>query len=224
MTEHFDDVLNEFIAFVNQQVGMYTDALAGFAGHHTQIELQVHRVNRPVERRVEDGMQVVVWASYEDPTKPEIIHNRIIRAGDYLEANASGGSNEQQHARAILIFLFTFWEDEIRPRLASVKEVELNQVRSDVMGDLRIIRHAILHAKGIVRKEEHRRLRVLGHLVPVDEQIHLPHEVMRDVFVLIKQDCARLMFEWLGVKDAPVKPEELVDFAIQRPPASKGAP
>lgn len=216
MTERFDDVMSEFLAFVDQQVGMYIDALAGFAGHHTQVELQVHRVNRPIEKRIEDGMQVVVWASYEDPTKPDIIHNRIIRAGDYLRANAPGGSNEQQHARAVLIFLFTFWEDQYRPRLASAKNVELNRVKSDVMGDLRIIRHAILHAKGIVRSEEHRRIRKLGHLVPVNMPIDLPSEVMREIFMLIKQDCARLMFDWLGIKDAPVRPEELVGFAIQR--------
>lgn len=224
MTERFDDVINEFVAFVNQQVGMYIDALAGFAGHHTEIERQTARVNRPVDRRIENGMPVIVWASYEDPARPDIIHNRIVRADDYLKANKLGGSNEQQHARAILIFLFTFWEEEIRPRLASAQKVELNQIRSDTMGDLRILRHAILHAKGAVCRAEHRRLKVLGHLAPVGEQIHLPHEAMQNVFVLIKQDCARLMLDWLGVKDAPVKPEDLVDFAIQRPPAAKGAP
>ena len=33
MAESFDDVVREYIDFVNQQVGMYMDALAGFAGH-----------------------------------------------------------------------------------------------------------------------------------------------------------------------------------------------
>ena len=226
MTEHADDVLNtlnEFISFLNQQIGMYIDALAGFAGHHTQIELQMHRVNRPVERRIEDGMQVVVWASYEDSTKPQIIHNRIIRASDYLKANSPGGSNEQQHARAILIFIFTFWEDVVRPGLASIKNVDPNQIKSNIIGDLRILRHAILHAKGIVRKEEHRRLKVLGSIVQADNQIHLPHEAMKEIFILINQDCAKLMFEWLDVEHTLAKPEDILDFAIQRPPTSQGA-
>ena len=118
VTEAFDDVIREYVDFVNQQVGAYMDALAGFAGHYARVERQLHRVNRPVRSQIDSaGQQVVVWASYEDPTKPDIIHNRIIRAQDYLAVNAKGGSNEQQHAKAIVVFLFTYWEDEIRPRL-----------------------------------------------------------------------------------------------------------
>ena len=70
MSEAFDDVIREYIDFVNRQVGVYMDALAGFAGHRTRVERQVHRVNRPTSSRIDDtGQSVVVWASYEDPTK-----------------------------------------------------------------------------------------------------------------------------------------------------------
>src|SRR5438876_8584926 len=118
------------------------DALAGSAEHHARVERQVHRVNRPVRTRVDQaGHQVVVWASYEGPTKPDVIHNRIVRAEDYLASNAANGSNEQQHARAILVFLFTYWEDEIRPRLAAAKAVPPSEIRGDAVGDLRILRN-----------------------------------------------------------------------------------
>jgi hypothetical protein len=97
VSETFDDIIREYIDFVNRQVGVYMDALAGFAGHHTRIERQVHRINRPIAPDVENRQQrVVVYASYEDPTQPDIIHNRIIRASDYIAANSKGGSNEQQ--------------------------------------------------------------------------------------------------------------------------------
>jgi hypothetical protein len=126
--ERLDDVVREYIAFVNEQVGTYMDALAGFAGHYARVERQVHRISRPSKaKKKEKGDPVVVWASYEDPSKPDIIHNRIIRADDYLAANARGGSNEQKHARAIVIVLFTYWEDEIRPRLARAKGVPIQE-------------------------------------------------------------------------------------------------
>ena len=84
------------------------------------------------------------------------------------------------------------------------------------MGDLRILRHAILHAKSILRLEEHRRLKVVSSMFPEDGSITFSYENMHRLFVLIKQDYARLLFEWLGVKDAPVSPEQLVDVAIQK--------
>ncbi len=212
MSERFIDVVREYIDFVNEQVGVYMDAMAGFAGHYTRVQRQVHRTSRPVGKRKEDGKTVIVYASYEDPRKPDIIHNRIVRADTYLDANAPGGSNEQYHARAIVVFLFTYWEDEIRPRLASAKGVRVNDIKSDIMGDMRILRHAILHAKSSIRPEEHKRLKVLRSMFPPGIPIHISYENMHRLFVLIKQDCARL----LGVNDASVLPEQLVDIAIQR--------
>ena len=217
VTEAFDDVIREYIDFVNRQVGVYMDALAGFAGHHSRVERQVHRISRPVNSRIDNtGQHAVVWASYEDPIKPDVIHNRIIRAVDYIAANSEGGSNAQQHSQAVLVFIFTYWEEEIRPRLAMLKNVELREIRSDIMGDLRILRNVILHAKGIIRPDKHRELKKLSDMFTVDQPVHISYESMHKIFILIKQDCARMLFEWLGVKDAPTQPEDIVDLAIQK--------
>jgi len=216
MTEPVDEIIREYIDFVNRQVGAYMDALAGFEGHYTRVERQVHRVNRPTGTRTDEkGQQVVVWASYEDPTKPDIIHNRIIRAKDYLEANSKEGSNSQQHSQAILVFIFSFWEEEIRPRLADSRGVDKDSIKSNIMGDLREVRHAILHAKGIIRQDKYGKLTTLKYMFEVDKPICITYENMHDIFKYIKQDCVRMMFDWLGVKDAPIKPEEMVDVAIQ---------
>lgn len=217
--EAFDVAIRDYIDFVNEQVGVYMDALAGFAGHYTRVERQVHRISRPTRSTIDNtGQRVVVWASYEDPTQPDVIHNRIIRANDYLAANAKGGSNEQQHARAVVVFLFTYWEDEIRPRLAASKGTDVGNIRSDVLGDLREVRHAILHAKSVMHPAKHRKLKKLGALFAAGEPIRLSYETMHKIFAFIKQDCARMLFDWLGVKDGPVRPEEIVDFGIQNLP------
>lgn len=217
MTEAYDDVIREYIDFVNRQVGVYMDALAGFEGHHTRIERQIHRINRPVISGIDkNGPHVVVWASYEDPTQPDIIHNRIIRASDYIAANSKGGSNAQQISQAVLLFLFTYWEDEIRPRLGALKNVGLHEIRSDIMGDLRILRNVILHTKGIIRSDKHKELKKLSDMFFVDQPINISYERMHKIFILIKQDCARMLIEWLGVKNAPTQPEDFVDLAIQK--------
>ena len=216
MIETVDDIIREYIDFVNRQVGVYMDALAGFEGHYTRVERQVHRVSRPKSSSIDEkGQQVVVWASYEDPTQPDIIHNRIIKATDYIEANARDGSNPQQHSQAILVFLYSYWEEEIRSRLAIALGIEKNSIKSNIMGDLRILRNVILHAKGVLSKEKYDELNLLNDMFHEDKAIIIPYENMHKIFVLIKQDCARIMFEWLGVKDAPIRPEDLKDIAIQ---------
>jgi len=217
LNEQFDEVVREYIDFVNEQVGAYMSALAGFAGHHARVSRQVNRANRPLATRPldEEGIPTIVWASYEDPTKPDVIHNQIVRCDDYLEANRPGGRNEQQHSRSILIFLFTYWEAEIRPRLARAKGVQLNEVQSDIMGDLRTLRNVILHSKSMIRPDKHASLKLLGDMFEVDKELAFSYEGMHQIFVLIKQDCARLLLGWWGAEDGPVRPEQLKDVAIQ---------
>ncbi|PKL48233.1 MAG: hypothetical protein CVV39_04715 [Planctomycetes bacterium HGW-Planctomycetes-1] len=222
MAEALDDIIHEYIDFVNRQVQVYMDALAGFAGHYARVERQVHRVNRPVNSHIDNtGQKIVVWASYEDPTQPDVIHNRIIRASDYIAANSKDGSNAQQHSQAVLIFLFAYWDEEVRPRLATLKKVESQEIESDIMGDLRLLRNDILHNKGIISPKTTKGLKKLCEMFVVNQPIHISYENMHQIFVSIKQDCARMLFEWLGVKDAPTRPEDIIDIAIQKPKSNK---
>ncbi len=217
MNETLVEVIREYIDFVNRQVGVYMDALAGFAGHCTRIERQVYRVNRQVHSSIDDhGERIVVWASYEDPTQPDVIHNRIIRAPDYIAANRPGGSNEEQHSHAILIFLYTYWENEIRPRLAASRNVKEREIRSDIMGDLRLLRNAILHARGSISSKDHKSLKKLRDMIIAEQPIHIPYLNMHRIFILIKQDLARMLSEWGGLGDWPIQPEEIVSVAVQR--------
>ena len=194
------------------------DALAGFKGHHVRIERQVHRISRITSSKIdENGKRIVMRTSYEDPSQPDIIHNRIIRASDYIAANSRGGANERQHAQATIVFIFTYWEEEIRPRLARSRGIELSKVNSDIMGDLRILRNVILHSKAIINPDKYKSLKLVQNLFKSNHKIHLSYDDMHKIFVLIKQDCARKLFEWLGVSNNDyVKPEELTDIAIQR--------
>ncbi len=217
MPESFDDIIKEYIDLVNRQIGVYMDAMAGFEHIKLKIERQVHRVNRPTSTQVDaDGNRVIVWSSYEDPSQPDIIHNRIMRAPDYIAANSRGGSNEQQQVQAVLVFLFSYWEHTIRPQLAKAKGVETNDIKSDVMGALAIVRNAILHSKGVIDPKEHGRMRKLTDIFKPGEPMCVSYDDMHRVFYTIKQDLGRMMFEWLGIKDVPVNPDELRGIAIQK--------
>lgn len=210
--DEFDDVIREYIDFVNQQTGMYMDAMAGFAGHRTRVERQVHRIIRPSQK----NGNVVTWTSYEDPSKSEIIHTRIIRAENYIEINSQGGSNEQQHSCAIIVFLYTYWENETRPRLAKIKKVDIGEIRSDIMGDLREVRHTILHTKKIFTEEKYKKLKVLKNMFDVGQPIFLSYEKMHNIFGMIKDGLAKMLINYIGVPSPTISREKFTDVAIQK--------
>src|SRR6185437_3722285 len=138
-------ILRGFIDFVNRQVGVYCDCLSGFEGNKIRIERQVARVNRPTSRCIENGQPVIVWESVEDPTQPDVIHQRIIRADEFIKTNSETEFNEQHVCWSIIVFMFAYWDEEIRPRIAKIRGVEPNQVQVNALGDLRILRIGIVH-------------------------------------------------------------------------------
>lgn len=84
------------------------------------------------------------------------------------------------------------------------------------MGDLRIVRHAVLHAKAKISRKEYGRMKRLVDIFEPETEINVNYDDMHKIFYMVKQDLARLLFDWLGVKDAPVSPDQLREIAIQK--------
>ncbi|OGT72377.1 MAG: hypothetical protein A2W76_08475 [Gammaproteobacteria bacterium RIFCSPLOWO2_12_47_11] len=214
----YDDVVKEFIDFVNLQVGVYMNSIAGFSGAKIQMERQVARVLRAQSRKKDaKGDLVITHQSFEDPQSPDVVHSRIITAEKFIEENSPSGINQRQLSYSVIVFIYTYWEDEIRLRLATAAGIDAKNVTSDIMSDLRCIRNSILHTKGVFTPEWHVKLVVLKDCFAVDEQIEISYELMHQIFVKIKQGCAKLIFEWLGVEpEGRFDIDQLKGFAIQK--------
>jgi hypothetical protein len=218
LNDDYLDTLREFIDFINRQVGVYMDAIAGFAGNKARIELQTARIQRRHWKGKDiDGANIIVGTSLEDPQSPEVIHNRISRASDYIADNSERGYNEQQQARAIIVFMFAYWDEEIRPRLARTKNLPSpNEIRVDAMGDMRLLRRAIIHNKGRLTGALHQQLRVFEDLFEPDADIRISHDCMHQVFVRSKQGIGKLLLEHVGERTGAPEVGEIKDVAIRR--------
>lgn len=217
MTESADDILQDFLAFMDRQRGVYIDSMAGFAGHEVRIEQQVARVVRPAGRKLDaDGNSVVMMASYEDPSRPNVIHSRIVRTSDYVSDNSELGFNAQHQAYALIAFVLTYWEHETRVRLAAAQGVPLNNIKSDIFGDLMQIRHSILHTKAVLRSDKYRKLRVLQGMFEADAPILITFEKMHEIFQYMYKACARLLIDLMRLPEPPGGIEGLTGIAIMK--------
>lgn len=208
-------ILRDFIEFVNRQVGVYSDCLSGFQGNKVRIERQVARINHPVSRRIENGQVIIMRASVEDPNSPDVIHHRIIRADDFIDINSEARFNEQQVCWAIIVFLFAYWDEETRPKIARVRGVRPNDIQYAALGDLRIFRKAIVHNGGVVTTAEHAKLKVLHKLCDPDTKIALTHDQMHAVFTEVKKVIGDLILRYTGNLPGAPNAGEIVDVAIQ---------
>ncbi|MGL3104917.1 hypothetical protein [Bradyrhizobium sp. BR 1432] len=179
-----------------------------------RVERQMPRVQRPISRRIVDGQPVVTWASVEDPSSPDVLHHRIIRADEFINVNSEAGFNEQQVWWAIVVFIFATWDEETRPRIARIRGVEPNTIKIDEMGDLRTLRKAIIHNAGNVTASEHAKLKVMADLSQPGKPLTFNHDQMHALFVHVKRAIGRLILEHTSHLPGAPDADSIIGIAI----------
>ncbi len=216
----FIEAIKEGIAFLNSQIGLYADACAGFSENSRVIKLQKARVQtaaRSKEARAKAAAGLgMVYVSHSDPSQPDVIHHNIVRVKDFLIRNEKSGSNEQLICQAIISFIFAYWEEGLRYKLAKIAEIPKNEVASDVFGDLRILRHVILHDRSILSPSEFSKLKILKFF-EAGEALNFDSSKMKRIFEAVDKEFARLLFERLGIdtSQGPGDISQIKSIAIQ---------
>ena len=85
-----------------------------------------------------------------------------VRNDDLIRMLRHGDEIERFQGNDFIVSIYAIWEGLIRPGIADTLHVPLKDVKSNIMGDIRIIRHAIVHKKGLRLTEDVRKLKVLG--------------------------------------------------------------
>ena len=208
-------ILRGFIDFINKQSSVYIDCINGFEGNTVRIKRQVARVTFPIRKEIRDGQEVIIHNSLEDPTKPDVIHSNTRKSSVYLSDNTEAGFNEQQICWAIIVFIFAYWDEEVRPAIAKVRGVEPNDIKIDALGDLRILRKAVVHNKGIVTPKEYAKLNIMTDLIKPGEKLVLSHDQMHKIFVLLKRAICEIILHYTGELPGAPSADEIVNIAIQ---------
>lgn len=204
LNSEFLTAAQEFIDFLAAQKGAYTDACAGFRRNHAKIKPVVATVLKKARRTLTDaGVPSIVHTKVIDPKAPDIVVQTTRLSRDYLAANVTEGANEQQICRAIIVFVFTYWEVVTRGKLAAAVGEEKNLMLMPIAGDLRLLRIALLHHGGIIRTEDHAKLEVLGDQFESGQPLSFNHTKMHKVFDALDRGIALLTVTKLNIPSPP---------------------
>jgi hypothetical protein len=114
-----------------------------------------------------------------------------------------------------IVFLFAYEDEEVRPKIADARGVMPDDVKVDALGDLRFIRNAIIHNKGVLPAGDHARLRKMKGLLKPDAKIVLSHDQMHKLFIAIKQAIAEIILVYTGHLPGAPDASQIVSVAIQ---------
>lgn len=208
-------ILRELIDFLNRQVGVYCDCLSSFEGNKIRVERQVARVNFPTEHVLRNGVTTIVSSSVEDPTHPDIIIHRLVKSNEFLNQNSERGFNERQICWAIVLLMFAFWDEDLRPKIATIRGVKTNDVRVDAFGDLRLLRNCIAHNRGVLSASDHKSMKIMGLLCEPAKLFSPSHDQMHKIFIALKNAIGTLILSHVGHLPGAPDAKTIVGVAIQ---------
>lgn len=95
-----------------------------------------------------------LFISETDPTSKRA--TATILVADAIKKMEADGEYFDRIAKALHVLLYSRWDEYYRKEVGRVIGVAGDQVRCDLMGDLRHIRNCIVHAKSIITKEHNK--------------------------------------------------------------------
>jgi hypothetical protein len=145
--------IESFWAEVDNIYGTYLDANTAFFFYKLRIEEGQQQAAAMVKASIEQ-LDKARWSYGKgNPNDPDAVQLHGVTQGELKERLSKGGRNEIHQARMALVSIYQLWEDRYRAEVAVELGLEKNALGSDVLGDLRQIRIAIVHHGGVAKAD-----------------------------------------------------------------------
>ena len=151
--------LAEFESTVDAIYGVYLDSTTGF----DEICRRHERQQQDTLRWLKDTHPELATVQYldstsfiygkGDPRTPEAVELHRCTQAQYRTRNSKGGLNYLFIANMALVAIYQYWEDHFRSEIAAQLGLSKNELKEPVMGDLRRVRHSVVHHAGVALPE-----------------------------------------------------------------------
>jgi hypothetical protein len=116
-----------------------------------------------------------------------------IKISEVIKSSQKNGVFADKIAKSFVTAMYSEWDEYYRHKLAREASVTAKSIQCDLMGDLRLIRHCIVHSKSTVT-DEHRKLKQLRwSLLP--GSLIITKEMLSTLIDQINQMSARIESE-----------------------------
>lgn len=135
------DPIEEFEAILHAITGLVLDSFDAYALLQANLEQKA-------------GASWDVPIYYGDgPVGVETSVAHVTTVADRIARNADAGQNAIFVGNMALVAIYSYWEDNSREHIATIKGVAKDALVSDVMGEIRHLRHAIIHNRAVANDD-----------------------------------------------------------------------
>ncbi len=177
---------------VDEIYGTFLDSAASYHAFHERISSIQASTSAQINKSVEELDQLRWIYGKGPPTDPGSEEQHVITQGALKERLVKNGHNTLFLARLCLVAIYQYWEDHYRAKIAADLGVQPAELKSDLMGDIRQIRIAIVHHGGVA-KTEIEKCKILQWFKAGDS-IVINEDRMYEIVVAIRNLCD----QWLS--------------------------
>lgn len=149
------------VTSVDELYGHYLDSTMGFIANLRLLTVARKRnPSMPPPGSDDDKAEFFVGdGNPNDPTN-RLLHKTTL--GEFKNRNSKGGRNHVRAAQLLVVLLYAFWESAHRARIAAALGLkEATDLKIPLFGDLKLLRHDVIHHRGILRADTVTKLSVL---------------------------------------------------------------
>jgi len=181
-------LVDELVAQVNAAYGLYLDATTGFAANLRMI----------AEAQKQTGAtdDSPFFYSFGAPTDGGHVLLHQTTNSAFKGRNRDNGPNYIQLARFLIVMLFELWETGYRRPVAQAAGVQRDNLLSPVFGDLRLLRHEILHNKSRLSPETKGKLQVISP--PTTDSVDMNKEAVEHLVRAVKAGLDDMVKSFTG--------------------------
>ena len=152
--EDINSYISEFLKVIDSIYGLYLDSTLGFK----LVENYINNMQKNAMKLIGHAATIAKLDekafSYGNghPERGLILHRTT--QGELKKRNKKDGPNFKVAGNLLVVQIYQYWEDYYRGKLANLKGLEKDGLKSDVFGELKEFRASIIHNKGNTTNEQ----------------------------------------------------------------------
>lgn len=140
--------------YLNEIHGLYLDSISGFSLINQYLETESNELVRligEVDLELLNERSISHKRFFGSDFAASGIHHPTV--AELRSRTAINDHNYDMVGKMCIVYLFSFWEMNLRKRIAKAKTIDVKDVIYDYWGDLRLLRNFIVHSSQKTRNE-----------------------------------------------------------------------
>ncbi len=149
-----ENPVEKFLLLVHEAYGLFLDGSSAFPGFAEVLFKDRPNSMKKLEMSAEELDNTEFFYGNGNPNTPETLLQHHATQREVRERNERNGLNTGLLGNFILVMIYSYWDDHFREEVALITGLEKREdLKINVLGDIRHLRNAIVHNRGVATSE-----------------------------------------------------------------------